>query len=237
MAIHDWAQLRRHWKDFHDRFIHEVVNIIIDEALLPHGFNVIPTTQIYIERDFEPDIVVKKADDAASVKPLITPPQVVTAPNLRFVANRPYVSPEKRLMLLDDLGAPMAVMELISPRNRTHRKHYAIQYEEYIAHSLTFVMVDVIYFVGGNVHDLLISGWENAAAIPENPEKPLFIAIYTPQTEDTVEAEIIQFGFDSDFPNIVIEVEGSAIPLPLAQAYQTTARRMKLPSPQLKPGG
>lgn len=235
MAVHDWAQLRQHWKDFHDRFIHEVVNIIIDEALLPQGFNVIPTTQIYIEREFEPDIVVKKSDDTASVKQLTTPTQVATQPSLRFVANRPYVSPEKKLMLLSDLGEPIAVMELISPRNRTHRKHYAIQYEEYIAHSLTFVMVDVIYFVGGNVHDLLISGWENASAIPENPEKPLFIAIYTPQTEDTVETEIIQFGFESDFPDIVIEVEGNALLFPLAKAYQTTARRMKLPSTPLEP--
>ena len=229
MAVHDWAHLRRRWKDFHDRFIHEVVNIMIDGEVLPQGFNVTPMAQIYIERDFEPDVVVKKAEDATSAKQPIGPTLVVVQPSLRFVANRPYVSPEKRLMLLDDLGEPVAVMELISPRNRTHRKHYALQYEEYIAHGLTFVMVDLIHFVGENLHDLLISGWENASAIPENSEKPLFIATYTPQTEDTVAAEIIQFGFEDDFPDIVIEVEGNAIPFPLAKAYQTTARRMKLP--------
>lgn len=229
MAVHDWAQLKRRWKDFHDRFIHEVVNIMIDEALLPTGFNVIPTSQIRQPfKGFEP-LKGCAVDDTASVKPPTAPTQVATQPSLRFVANRPYVSPEKKLMLLDDLGEPVAVMELISPRNRTHRKHYAIQYEEYIAHGLTFVMVDLIHFVGENLHDLLISGWENASGIPDAPEKPLFIATYTPQTEDTVEVEIIQFGFEDDFPDIVIEVEGNAIPLPLAQAYQTTARRMKLP--------
>ena len=44
--------------------------------------------------------------------------------------------------------------------------------------------------------------------------------------------EVIQFGFKDDFPDIVIEIEGYAIPFPLAEAYQTTARRMKLPHPQ-----
>ncbi len=229
MAVHDWAQLKRRWKDFHDRFIHEVVNIMIDEELLPQGFNAIPTAQIYVERGFEPDVVVKKEEHTGSIRQSIEGTQSAQ-PSLRFVATRSEVSPEKHLLLLDDLGEPVAVMEVISPRNRTHRTYYATQYEDYIAHSLTFVMVDLIYFVGENVHDLLISNWKNALPIPDTPDNPFFIATYTPQMEDTVVAEVIQFGFRDDFPDVVIEVKGYAIPFPLAKAYQTTARRMKLPS-------
>jgi hypothetical protein len=228
MAVHDLAQLKRSWKDFHDRFIHEVVNIMIDEALLPQGFNAIPTAQIYVERGFEPDVVVKKEEHTGVIRRSIGPTQSVQ-PSLRFVATRSEVLPEKHLMLIDDLGEPVAVMEVISPRNRTHRTHYATQYEDYIRHGLTFVMVDLIYFVGENVHDLLISNWKNALPIPDNPEKPLFTATYTPQTEYTVATEVMQFGFRDDFPDVVIEVEGHTILFPLAKAYQTTARRMKLP--------
>ena len=122
MAVHDWAQLKRRWKDFHDRFIHEVVNIMIDEELLPQGFNAIPTAQIYVERGFEPDVVVKKKEHTGSIRQSIEGTQIAQNPPfpplergdtggiLHFVATRPDVSPEKHLMLIDDLGEPVAVM-------------------------------------------------------------------------------------------------------------------------------
>ena len=233
MAIHNWSKLKNRWRDFHDRFIHALVNTMIDDGLLPPKFDVVPTTRIYVDRYFEPDVVIKEqaersGDESTHVDQSIVPIQGAE-PNLRFLATRPTGAAENRLILFDELGEPVAVLELISPRNRTHRSQYTMQYEEYIAHGLTFVMVDLIHFVGRNVHDVLVEGWRDAQPIPENPEKPLFIAIYTPQTEDTVLTEVIQFGFRDELPNIVIEVEGELMCFPLRKAYQTTARRMRLP--------
>ena len=96
-------------------------------------------------------------------------------------------------------------------------------------HGLTFVMVDLIYFIGGNVHDVMVEKWENARHIPDHPEKKLFIAIYIPETEEITRVKIHQFGFPNEFPESVLNLEGYAVPLPIGQAYDDTARRMKLP--------
>ena len=88
-------------------------------------------------------------------------------------------------------------------------------------------MVDLIYFVNGNVHDIMVADWEGAVSIPDNPGKKMFIAIYTPETEELTRTTILQFGFDDSFPEVILNIEGYSIPIPIEQAYQTTARRMK----------
>ena len=133
-------------------------------------------------------------------------------------------------MIYHPSGTPIAVMELVSPKNRFRRRYYAVQYEEYIVHGLTFVMVDLVYFADGNLHDVIIEKWENAFPIPNDPDRQLFISIYTPETEEITRVKIHQFGFLDEFPRIVLPLEGYAVLFPIAQAYNETARRMKLPS-------
>ena len=228
MAVHDWKEYEHLWQTFHDRLIHALANIMTDEDLLPEGFSETPTGRIYVNRQIEPDTVITKSG-------LIPPPESsdsqTDAPStLDFIAKIPAISTDKQLMLYNHLGQPVAVMELISPKNRLRRRYYAVQYEEYIVHGLTFVMVDLIYFVGANVHDVMAEKWENALPIPEHPEKKLFIATYIPETEEITQVKIYQFGFREDFPEIVLNLEGYAVSLPIGQAYDETARRMKLPS-------
>ena len=228
MAIHDWAKYRSRWQDFHDRIIHELANIMIDEEQLPAGFDVVPTGRIYINRQIRPDTVITKQPPILHGVDSPTP-TTDSKVILQFVATRPSILADKRLMVYDDSGVPVAVVELISPWNRTHREYYAIQYEEYLSHFLTVVMVDLIYFVNGNVHDIMVADWKDAVSISDNPDKKLFIAIYTPETEELTRTTILQFGFDNSFPEVILNIEGYSIPIPIEQAYQTTARRMKLP--------
>ncbi|MCZ6680608.1 MAG: hypothetical protein O7E52_25540 [Candidatus Poribacteria bacterium] len=227
MAVHDWKEYEYLWQTFHDRLIHAMANIMVDEDLLPEGFSATPTGKIYVNRQIEPDMVLTKS-------PVVPPPEMSDAQTafpstLDFVAKRPAISTDKQLMISNRWGLPVAVMELISPKNRLRRSYYAVQYEEYIVHGLTFVMIDLIYFVGANVHDITVEKWENALPIPDHPEKKLFIAIYVPETEEITRVKIHQFGFREDFPEVVLNLEGYVVALPFSQAYGETARRMKLP--------
>ncbi len=227
MAVHDWREYEHLWHTFHDRLIHAMANIMVDEGLLPEGFSVTPTGRIYVNRQIEPDMVITGSPR--------TPPSEISDVETGvqwtydFTAKIPAISTDKQLMIYNHLGLPVAVMELISPKNRLRRTYYAVQYEEYIVHGLTFVMVDLIYFVGANVHDVMVQKWENALPIPNHPEQKLFIALYIPETEEMTRVKIHQFGFQDDFPEIILNLEGYAVPLPIGQAYHETARRMKLP--------
>ncbi len=75
----------------------------------------------------------------------------------------------------------------------------------------------------------MVEKWENAQPIPAHPEKKLFIAIYLPETEEITRVKIHQLGFQDDFPKMMLDLEGYAVPLPIGQAYNETVRRMKLP--------
>jgi hypothetical protein len=228
MPIHDWSQYERIWQTFHDRLIHALANIIVDDDLLPEGFAVTPTGRIYVNRQIEPDTVILKTP--ANPQPKIAAVETDLPSTLDFTAKLPAISTDQQLMIYNPLGMPVAVMELISPKNRLRRRYYAVQYEEYIVHGLTFVMVDLIYFADGNVHDVMVEKWENACPIPNNSEKPLFVAVYIPETEEMTRVKIHQFGFRDDFPELKLNLEGHVVPLPIGQAYDATARRMKLPS-------
>lgn len=223
MPIHDWTRVgANRFHDFHQRWSIEISNVLNDGAL-PTGFFAMVEQ---ITGGPEPDVVALELtpprDEVVGGRSVVTPPvaTVVTRSQVLRYADR-----GNRVVVRHPDGAVVAVIEIVSPGNKSSRdaiRTFARKAVAFLRAGIHLLVIDLFPPSRRDPQGIHKVIWDRIADVPfELPaDKPLTLAAYEVSTEITGYIEPVAVGdVLPDMP--VFLTAGLHVPCPLEAAYQT----------------
>ncbi len=228
MPIHDWSRVEPGiFHDFHQAWTIEIRNAL-NGGGLPRGFFAL-TEQILAGPI--PDVVtLKRQATVADQSP--GPGAIAVAdapPQARFVTSADpdlYAHKANRLLIKHRLGQIVAVIEIVSPGNKSSQhalRSFVQKTEELLRRGVNLLVVDLFPPSRRDPQGIHKAIWDEIREEPfELPaSKPLTVAAYSAGPPQTAYVEPVAVG--DPLPAMPIFLDpGTYVPAPLETTYQTT---------------
>jgi hypothetical protein len=228
MPIHDWSGVEPGiFHDFHQAWTIEIRNTLNAGVLPPDFFALaeqivsgpIPDVVTLKRRPTAPD----RPDDAGGIAVADTPPRA------RFVTSAEpdlYASKANRLLIKHRLGQVVAVIEIVSPGNKSSRhslRSFVLKAEEFVRHGINLLVVDLFPPSPRDPQGIHKAIWDEIREEPfELPgDKPLTVVAYSAGPPQTAYVEPVAVG--DRLPSLPIFLDSCTyVPAPLETTYQAT---------------
>ncbi len=228
MPIHDWSRVEAGiFHDFHQAWTIEIRNAL-NGGVLPGEFYAM-TDQVI--GGPVPDVITLQKSEQSEMS-ASTPGGIAVAdapPRARFVSSAPtdpYVRRANRISVRHRLGRVVAVIEVVSPGNKTSRlalRTFVRKAEELLLNGIHLLIVDLFPPSRRDPHGIHKKIWDQIQPEPfELPaDKPLMAAAYYAGEPKAAYVEPVAVG--DALPSLPIFLdEDTYVPAPLEVTYQTT---------------
>ncbi len=228
MPIHDWSRVDHGvFHHFHQIWIAEIANFLNGGAL-PSDF--LALAEQFVSGPI-PDVVTLKRRPTAGVSEN-GPGGVAVAdapPQARFVTSTEidlYAAKANRLVIKHRLGQVVAVIEIVSPGNKSGQhalRSFVLKAEELLRRGVHLLVVDLFPPSPRDPQGIHKAIWDEMCDEPfELPaDKPLTVAAYCAGVPQTAYVEPVAVG--DPLPSLPIFLDpGTYIPAPLDVTYETT---------------
>jgi hypothetical protein len=227
MPVHDWAPVDHGiFHDFHQAWTIEIRNAL-NAGILPEGY--FAMTEQVISGPI-PDVITLQQQDLTDIRQASGGLAVADAPpRARFVAVAEpdvYSRRANRIAVKHALGRVVAVIEIVSPGNKSSRHHVRTFVEkavELLRQEIHLLVVDLFPPSVRDPQGLHKAIWDEIRDEPfELPsDKPLTIAAYFAGVPLTAYVEPVAVG--DRLPELPVFLDaGTYVPAPLETTYETT---------------
>jgi hypothetical protein len=228
MPIHDWSRVDPGiFHDFHQAWTIEIRNALNGGGLPPDFFAM--TEQIV--SGAIPDVVTLKRRESPTDRSQPTGGVAVAdaPPQARFVTSAepdPYATKANRLLIKHRLGQIVAVIEIVSPGNKSSQhalRSFVEKAEELLRRGISLLVVDVFPPSPRDPQGVHKAIWDEIREEPfELPaDKPLTVAAYCAGVPQTAYVEPVAVG--DPLPALPIFLDpGTYVPAPLDASYEAT---------------
>ena len=228
MPIHDWSRVDPGiFHHFHQAWTIEIANALNGGGLPPEFFAMAEQ----MVGGSIPDVVTLKRRGAPTDQPQATGGVAVAdaPPQARFVTSaeaEPYARKANRLLIKHRLGRIVAVIEIVSPGNKSSQhalRSFVEKAEELLRRGISLLVVDVFPPSPRDPQGIHKAIWD---AIREEPfelpaDKPLTVAAYCAGVAQTAYVEPVAVG--DPLPGLPIFLDpGTYVPAPLEASYEAT---------------
>ena len=229
MPIHDWSRVDAGiFHDFHQAWTIEIRNAL-NGGLLPPGYfalaeqilsGPIPDV-VTLERRPTPD----KPRSSGGTAVADSPPRarIITSADLDV-----YAGKANRITIKHQLGEVIAVIEIVSPGNKSSRhalRSFVLKSEELLRQGVNLLVVDLFPPTPRDPQGIHQAIWDEFEDEPFElpPDKPLTVAAYSAHEPLTAYVEPVAVG--DVLPSLPIFLDAwSYVAAPLAETYETTWR-------------
>jgi len=242
MPIHDWSHVDDGiFHDFHQAWTIELRNALNGGAL-PNGYFAL--TEQVLSGPI-PDVVTlqhrSKPDesrDSGGIAVAQAPPR---ARFVRSAEANVYASKANRISIKHRLGRVVAVIEIVSPGNKS--SHHALRTfvekaRDLLMDGINLLVVDLFPPSVRDPQGIHKEIWDQICEEPFQlpPDKPLTIAAYCAGEPKQAYIEPVSVG--EPLPSLALFLgDGKYVPAPLEVSYQTTWDKCPLPVRELVLGG
>lgn len=224
MPMHDWTRVTAGtYHDFHYDWI-SVIKRRLNAGLLPPGYLAMAEQML---GGVEPDVVglrKRDTDDAGLIATLIRPPK---ARKVAESAKQRFAAKANRIAIHHKAGDVVAVIELVSPGNKSSRRRF----DQFVANAadlldlgVNLLIVDPFPPTRRDPNGIHRAIWDEIAGEGDSfvysTQKPLTLASYTAQPP-TAYVEAIAVG--DSLPDMPLFLDWQHhVEVPLEECYQET---------------
>lgn len=242
MPVHDWTRVDAGlFHDFHQGWTIALRNAL-NAGLLPPGYVALAEQRV---TGPEPDVVALEFRRAGNGPPAGA--AVATPPTARFVTRSPteaelYAARANRIAVRHRLGRVVAVLEVVSPGNKSARhtlQAFVAKAVEFLRQGVHLLVIDLFPPGPRDPNGIHKAIWDEFQDEPfELPaDKPLTLASYECGPDERT-ARVEPVGVGDVLPDMPLFLQpGLHVPVPLEATYATTWAVCPEPVRELLVGG